>query len=196
MRASRFVMAAVVLQVVLRVIVTGLNLILVVAYPGTIDTAEPMEGTAFILLMLLGLGAILLLVIMVFSLPIWGYWHYHAGQNLEILGREGLAYGPAGHIGWWFVPFANLIVPYRCMAELYRRSRPGDEIGPVPSRMPTWWGCWLGSNIATNIANRIGESGMVIEVPAVALGVYAAYLYVTWVREITELQEQAHILEA
>src|SRR5262249_29946861 len=39
-------------------------------------------------------------------------WVYRANRNARALGAEGLAYSPGWSVGWFFVPLANLVMPY------------------------------------------------------------------------------------
>ncbi len=192
---SKIVAALVALRVVCQALLACGTVGMAIAFPGAIDDPEAAGSAALPLLVLVGLTAIAWFGAVFIALPFWLYWHYQAGQNLLYLGREDLDYGPVGQVIWWFVPFANLVVPYRCMEELYTRSQPGDEMNPPPALFLTWWLCWIGSNIASNLSGRIGDGGIYLDVFALGVGIYAAVLYVRWVMAISALQEQAFILE-
>jgi len=196
MTLSKVVIVLVILRVLAQSAMSVGSAVLIIAYPGTLDSPDGADGGAMAILMVTGLMALVLFGVVLIGLPIWIYWHYQAGRNLQTLGRDDLRHDPIGHAGWWFVPFANLIMPYRCMEELYLRSQPGDEMNPPPTLMWTWWVCWIGSNIASNISGRMGDAGIYLDLPALAVGIYATYLYLRWVHEISELQEQANILES
>ena len=198
MTLTRIVIVLVGLRLALQVSMTAGTLILTLFFPGVLadpDVASVDDAASVLVLVATGLAGVGMLGAMLLALPFWLAWHYQAGRNLEVLGREDLAHGPVGHAGWWFVPFANLIMPYRCMQELYIRSQPGDEMAPPPELFSIWWGCWLGSNIASNLSNRLGEIGVYLDGPAVVVGAFATVLYLRWLWDIAKLQEQAHILE-
>jgi len=70
-------------------------------------------------------------------------WVYLASRNLPALGATGLRYRPGWSVGWFFVPFANLFMPYLVMKELWQASSGGfgtdwrsKRIPPVPA---AWW---------------------------------------------------------
>jgi hypothetical protein len=133
---------------------------------------DSMGGLALSLILVLGglgmvAGALL-------GVPIWGYWHHTAATNLQALGRAG-HHTPAAHVYWWFVPFANLWMPYRTTKELVVHSHPDNEglpIGgfdpalddaeeataPLVGTLPLWWGLHLVSNILTNAAGRMDRT--------------------------------------
>lgn len=70
-------------------------------------------------------------------------WLYRARQNLVEAGLEELRYSPGWSVASFFVPIANLFVPFLTMRELYNRSH-----GEIPelaqssvSSVASWWSC-------------------------------------------------------
>jgi hypothetical protein len=49
---------------------------------------------------------------------------------------------PREAIGWWFVPFANYVVPFQIVSDTLRRLRTGDPELADRLLVP-WWVCWL-----------------------------------------------------
>ncbi len=85
-------------------------------------------------------------------------WIYRAHDNLTQFGLTGLEFTPGWSVGWFFVPFANLVKPYEAMRELWSRSLSNRL--HAAALLPLWWGCFLVGGIAMTIgglANR--ESG-------------------------------------
>lgn len=80
-------------------------------------------------------------------------WIWKARANLRDLGLDGLRHGPWWAVAAWFVPIANLFVPFQSMRELWNRSAGEDEfqatgpVGPVSG----WWACWIGGGVLTAI---------------------------------------------
>ena len=73
-------------------------------------------------------------------------WLYRASRNLVDAGVSDLRRSPAWTIASYFIPFVNLVVPFRAMREIYNRSH-GEEawhadadVGDVSS----WWSCYIG----------------------------------------------------
>jgi len=133
-------------------------------------------------------------------------WLNKANKNLTPLGADYLEFSSGWAVGWWFVPFANLVKPFQVVREVWRESDPEIEEGTgflsnvasgAPGYMALWWGLWIVSNIFNNIAARASEasstesiqlSGAVFAASG-ATGVAAAVLAIMVVRDITQRQE-------
>lgn len=109
----------------------------------------------------LGVGLVTIIVslttILLFLMRI-----HRAHRNLRPLGAKGLPYSPGWAVGAWFIPFANLFIPFRITKELWTKSDPeAAEFGllnsdsTVSSFFGVWWGFWVASNIVTNAATRL-----------------------------------------
>jgi hypothetical protein len=70
-------------------------------------------------------------------------WVYRASRNARALGAEGMTYSPGWSVGWFFVPLASLVVPYRVLRELWKASTPGAGApwrqAPVSTVLGAWW---------------------------------------------------------
>lgn len=80
-------------------------------------------------------------------------WIWRSNKNLHASGAQ-MEYTPGWAVGWYFIPFANLVKPYQAMREIWRLSLSTDTSGPLP----WWWACWLIGNIAGNISFRLSLS--------------------------------------
>ena len=76
----------------------------------------------------------------------WFVWLHRAVANARSLGVQTEA-TPGWSVGWWFIPFANLVKPYRILRSLYDGvvSGSGGIVG-------FWWGCYLLAGVAGNFA--------------------------------------------
>ena len=45
-------------------------------------------------------------------------WVHRAYRNLPALGARDMAYSPGWAVGWWFIPFLNLVRPYQVVREI------------------------------------------------------------------------------
>lgn len=142
----------------------------------SLDENAELTGAAA-LYVAVGLTDVLLslVTIIVFSL-----WIYRAAANIVAAGTVGFDYTPGWAVGWYFVPIANLFKPYATMRQIWNASHggQGDELERAEGLLAIWWGCWLLTNIASNISLRLTfnpsspeelETGMQI-------GVFAALL--------------------
>lgn len=86
-----------------------------------------------------------------------GVWIYRAAANVRALGATRLEYTPGWSVGWYAVPFANLVKPFHAMNEIWRASRDPQGWGtvPTPPDLRVWWGLWLASCILGRVAMQM-----------------------------------------
>jgi hypothetical protein len=78
---------------------------------------------------------------------------------------ERLRFTPGWAVGWWFVPFANLVKPFQTVRELWKASDPGAPDWWGSETLPVigwWWGGYVVFNILDGIAgayirSRVGH---------------------------------------
>ncbi len=80
-------------------------------------------------------------------------WLYRARANLDKLGVTATGPGRGWAIGGWFVPFANLVIPFRVMAAVVRGSLPRS--GRLEAMLWIWWLAWAGGTVLDQILTRI-----------------------------------------
>jgi hypothetical protein len=132
---------------------------------------------------------------------IFGFrWLYIANGNARAMGATDLMGGPVMAIVWYFIPIANLGMPYVVMRDLWRASaKPRDWQGQsTPPLLILWWTCWLifylGLSAAGNFAAE--ESMDLAPVVGIALIVAcagfipAALLFAKVVDSIQRLQDE------
>ncbi len=143
------------------------------------------------------LGFIVYVATIVFFLM----WLYRAYENLPAFGvwRSTIEYSSGWAVGSFFIPLVSLIVPYRAVRELWRKSLPNTEGVFVdqspPAFFPLWWAFWLISSFANEIyfrmmmrGNLANESTPVLDVVIGILDIAAAILAIMVVREIDRRQ--------
>jgi hypothetical protein len=81
-------------------------------------------------------------------------WLSRIVENIPALGAGVPLKSPRASIGWWFVPLANLVQPYRIVRDAYDRLAP---VRPAPGGaiVVTWWLLWVIGNWASNLALRV-----------------------------------------
>jgi hypothetical protein len=94
------------------------------------------------------------------TIVLWLMWQFRAHTNLKALGAADLKYKPGWVVGWWFIPFANLVVPYRTMRELYKASDPDAgsvewQARQTPPTLLLWWLAWVGRIVLVLIAASV-----------------------------------------
>ena len=128
-------------------------------------------------------------------------WLYRANANARALGADDMMAGPGMAIGWYFVPLANLAMPFVAMRELWKAStRPKDwQAVPSPATIPLWWTCWLiagftgiiSFRMSAEFAKEASEAAQVLAMASELFEIGAALLLAQIVRGIQALQEQA-----
>lgn len=104
-------------------------------------------------------------------------WIFRANANVRALGAVRMDYTPAWAVGWYFVPFANLAMPYLALKDVWKASaRPHDPPGARGPGIvfPLWWTLWLSSNIAANVGFRLAlEAETLSEIEAANIAILA-----------------------
>lgn len=163
--------------------------------------------TLYDLLQLLsGLGMLLVFVALVVAFLMW---LHRVSKNLPALGnaKQGIEYSPGWAAGSFFVPFVNLVVPYKAVREVWQKSDPAvrteDEfMFSAPSSAPPfllgWWIFWLASNFMDRIVWRLQDNVTAdslnfvagVDIVAHGLGIVAAVLAILVVRGIDRRQAE------
>ena len=187
-------------------VVTGISLFaeaLSLAFPPVTDDQEIGDNPIGVALILVNfLVAVLELMLYVTTVVFFCVWLYRASDNLVKFNPWNRAsYSPGWAVGSFFVPFVNLVVPYRAVKEVWQKSGPPDEAylsepGP-PASFPVWWAFWLVAGFAGNISLRasLNESvpestGTMISIIASALHIVAAVFAYIVVDAIDKKQEE------
>lgn len=102
--------------------------------------------------------------------------------------RTGLAMGinvdatPGWAVGYWFIPFVNLVRPYRIVSALAHGLGGKAKTAPVGP----WWALWIGGNMLSSAGSR-GQLRVLDGVSAVALACAAVACIVVMSRIQAEL---------
>ncbi len=131
----------------------------------------------------------------------FGIWIHRAARNLRGLGRTGMTFSPAGCIGWYFVPFLNLVRPVKAMSELWRASASEADAdgygwmgaGRATGLVAVWWATWIIGNVISNVSGRVddpGTSGAIGIFGSVAMAV-AAIACILLMRGVASRQARA-----
>lgn len=159
--------------------------------------------------MFIGLISILELFLYVAAVVFFLVWLFRVYKNLTPLRAPNPEFTPGWAVGWWFIPFANLVKPFQVVREAWQESDPDFDpklnflsggTGSTPTFLGFWWAFWLLSNISTNIASRLMDSNnsTAAEVFPVAwiiasfLSMIAAILAVLVVKSITARQDERY----
>ena len=81
------------------------------------------------------------------AIVVWLIWQHHATSNLWARGYGGLKIRPGWAVGWWFIPFANFVMPCVAMVELDRRSTPDGSSRSTGPLVGAWWAVYIGGSL-------------------------------------------------
>lgn len=196
---------AVKILLIVGAVVTGLSLVaeaLSLVFPPLTEDQELGDNPAGVAIALLVfLVSVVELIIYVATVILFAMWLYRAYDNLRAFDpSRRLDHSPGWAVGSFFIPFVNLVVPYRAVKEVLQKSGPRDEAllaepGP-PGWFPIWWAFWLLSSFAGNLAMRLSfnesvpESTVtVISIVASGLSIIAAVFAYLVVDDIDKRQE-------
>lgn len=133
-------------------------------------------------------------------------WTYRANFNARNFTKKKMEFTPGWSIGWYFIPFANLIKPYQAMREIWQISR--DPISGDSSKSPTlmrwWWGLWLGSGFFGQMSARLAfsadadlETYQMSDVMAILSSIIGIALCLVAIRMIKQIHHsQAALVES
>lgn len=167
-------------------------------------------GQTSVWLLLYGLIALFKIPILLATIVLFLCWLYRAHANLEHLRPTHLEFTPGWAVGWWFIPFLNLVRPYQVVREVWWESNPevpeeqpflSASLHSAPTYVGLWWAAWIISNIFDNISSRIYDLDSMqnlstfgtVAVISGVLGAVAAILAIMVVRDITDRQEKRRI---
>jgi uncharacterized protein DUF4328 len=138
-------------------IVDAINVVLDLSFFPLLDRAEAglvsdAEANAFD--STVALGGLAQFVLLVGTAIAFLAWLSRIVENIPRLGGGQPLASPRAAIGWWFVPFANLVQPFRIVADAYRRLAPAK---PAPGLwlVTLWWLLWVVGNLVGNVALRV-----------------------------------------
>ncbi|HEY0170101.1 MAG TPA: DUF4328 domain-containing protein [Pyrinomonadaceae bacterium] len=141
------------------------NVVALAADPIFLDSEDGQQVTLYELLLFLSvLATFIVCAALVVAFLVW---LYRVVKNVPALGtrRSNVEFSPVWAAGSFFVPFVNLVVPYRAVREVWVKSDPemlpgGDFMFPQASSAPLvlgWWLAWLASNVLSNISWRLHD---------------------------------------
>ncbi len=139
------------------------------------------------------------LLVFIATVVVWLVWQYRAQVNAQHLTTNKLKFSPGWAVGWWFIPFANLVQPFLAVRELWQASGATGSLeeGTWPV-LVLWWITWLGFNLVSVVARdafaratdapalTTADEGNLI---AMVLGIASAVFAIAIVRGVLGRQE-------
>ena len=172
------------------------------------DTLDAPDAIAVLIAIPLGLAFLVNTILFLI-------WRHRVQRNLgESLGVAYLEYTPGWSVGWWFVPFANLVKPKQVMNEAWTASDPTEPPGTAgwrqrkaPPLLSWWWGCLLAGQFIGNgwvttttddefyVSLSQLRTNLVLSVISSAFFIAAGVLFLKILRGVTDrVAERARVL--
>lgn len=152
-----------------------------------------------------GLVAIVSTLLSLTLVVIIGRWIYRAAWNLRHIGAKRLEYSPGWAVGWYFIPFANLVMPLRAMREIWLASHePTRWRDASVGTLSIWWALWLATSIGGNISFRFGLRADTLEkmitsewigIALCAFSIPLSLVFIGVVRRVSEAQDRSASLQ-
>jgi hypothetical protein len=90
---------------------------------------------------------------------LWLIWQYRAHANIRALGAGELKYSPGWAVGWWLIPFANIVMPFLTTRELWKASDPeAGSIDWISRRATPLLGLWWGGRLLSQALFQTGAA--------------------------------------
>ena len=153
-----------------------------IAFPIPTEEQEISDNPIGTVLVFFMLGiALLELTIYIATVVFFCMWLYRVYANLRAINPGSpLDHSPGWAVGSFFVPFVNLVIPYRAVREVWQKSGHPDEamfsLPSPPAWFPIWWTFWLLAGFANNISLRLNFNENVDETTATIISIIASVL--------------------
>ncbi len=102
---------------------------------------------------------------------------WRLAKNHELLGRPGTRFGPGWGIAGWLVPFANWIIPFLLLGDLWKGSHPDDaprtttwRERPGANVVLVWWALTVTGAIVATVGSAEVVSGLFRSIGRVSSG--------------------------
>jgi len=111
-----------------------------------------------------GLTALLELLVLLITIILFSIWLHRVNKNLRSLGARNIEFTPGWAVGWFFIPFLNIYMPYKVVKEVWVKSAPDVGTGEAwqqsssTSLVTWWWFIWIISNVLLRAAGGLSES--------------------------------------
>ncbi len=92
-------------------------------------------------------------------------WIHRANLNCRGFGAQGMKFTPGWSVGYFFIPFLNLVRPYQAMKEIWKVSQnpSGWQSASTSSLLGWWWALWLLSGFLGQIVFRTTMNATTID---------------------------------
>ncbi|MFI6102006.1 DUF4328 domain-containing protein [Lentzea sp. NPDC051213] len=121
-------------------------------------------------------------------------WMHHARLNADtITSPHQSRFAKLWVYLGWFIPIANLYIPYAVMQDIWRGSDRSQPMIGLRQREPSglillWWLCFLFSNVSLTLPPKYAFEVAVFATISALLSVVAAVLGARVIRQVNDMQ--------
>ncbi|MEX3017263.1 DUF4328 domain-containing protein [Gymnodinialimonas hymeniacidonis] len=128
-----------------------------------------------------------------------GMWIYRAASNAQAVTPNPEVITPGWAVGWYFVPFANFVMPYKAMRQTWD-GLVGSGGRDWPSWAIIWWLLWVATTVIAGVSNNINfnaytiedfRTGTTLDVVSSLTAIPAAFLFRKLILEMTAISAEA-----
>lgn len=111
-------------------------------------------------------------LIFIVTVVAFSKWVYRANLNSRGFGAADMKFTPGWSVGYYFIPFLNLVRPYQSMKEIWKVSLdPSDwQSKSATSTIRAWWGLWLVCGFLGRREDRAHMAAETVDAVASATG--------------------------
>ena len=124
-------------------------------------------------------------ILLLLTSIVWGAWIWRVNSNAHVF-KPSVRFSPLGAVGFYFVPFVSLFLPFQAMEEIWFVS--AGKTTQTPLVMRWWWAALLLSNFLGLFALRLPPADAA---PLSALGnlgsIVCCLTFIHIVRQITAM---------
>ncbi|MEO1045240.1 MAG: DUF4328 domain-containing protein [Pseudomonadota bacterium] len=139
-------------------------------------------------------------VLNIVTIIIFAMWIYRAAANIYEADIPGFEYTPGWCVGWYFIPIANLFMPFQAMRQIWNASHGNfNDLKENSNILIWWWITWIVGGIANQIAFRLSEgssTALTFGVAGSAITIACHVLAIQLTRSITRSQTETEHLSA
>jgi Domain of unknown function (DUF4328) len=199
--AGGLAMASVILLGV-QVALNGMTSIAYVMAANSLSSSGSLGDSGLGPLIVVGSLGVISTLAFIATVIVYLIWLHRAYTNLRALDSGFIGkFTPGWAVGWWFIPFANLVMPYQAMSELYVNSvsAPANAAGysarPSAGIIGGWWAAFILRGLFSYVGQSAHtlsdlESTMYANAVSCVIAMLAGILCMVIVRRIERGQTQ------
>ncbi len=148
-----------------------------------------------------GILGLVYLIILIVTIVLYCKWVYRIANNALSFKPTEFTETPGWVVGWYFIPFANIFVPYIQIKKIYKISKnPTNwQNEKSSSKMLWWWLSWIISGSLSNGAARLEfkypdniemiKLASAIDIASSIISIISCYLLILVINEILIAQK-------